>query len=164
MQLRSKRTELKNTSELCIDLFYKIGATNVTINDIDIAHRIPNRRGNNSTAPPAIICKFTRRLARESVMSRKKYTNNVTDQDLKIWPASQIKVSIFDHLTPRQQELLHECKTFQRDHGYKFCWVKKSVIYLRNAEGDDAIRITSRDDLSVLNCKVYTPYLYLLQN
>ena len=84
-------------------------------------------------------------------MSRKKYTSNVTAQDLKIWPASQIKVSIFDHLTPRQQELLHECKKGQRDHGYKFFWVKKSVIYLRYGEGDDAIRITSRDDVSVIN-------------
>ena len=115
----------EKTSELCIDLFHKIGATNIIINDIYIAHRIPNHRAINSTAPPAIICKFTRRLARESVMNRKKYTNNVTAQDSKIWPASQIKVSIFDHLTPRQQELLHECKKSQCDHGYKFCWVKK---------------------------------------
>ena len=114
----------EKTSEICVDLVNKISATNVTMNDIDIAHRIPNRQ-EHSTGPPAIVCKFTRRIAKEQVMNRKKNVRNITAQDLKIWPVSPMKVMIFEHLTPKMQELLKECKTFQRDHGYKYCWVKR---------------------------------------
>ena len=31
------------SSEICVKLFQKIGACNVTLQDIDIAHRIPKR-------------------------------------------------------------------------------------------------------------------------
>ena len=55
-------------SELCIDLFNKLGATKV--------YRITNRQVH-SIAPPAIIFKYTRRLAKDQVMDRKKNARNI---------------------------------------------------------------------------------------
>ena len=60
----------EDTAEICINLFHNVGATNVTLQDIDIAHRIPTR--GDTRRPNSIICEFTRRLAKEAVMSRKK--------------------------------------------------------------------------------------------
>ena len=52
------------SSELCLKLFNDIGAE-VTWQDIDYAHRVPKRTA--TAGPRRIICKFTRRLARDSV-------------------------------------------------------------------------------------------------
>ncbi|CAB4006593.1 uncharacterized oxidoreductase -like isoform X1, partial [Paramuricea clavata] len=78
-QTRENETSA-DTADICIQLFSSIGATNVTLQDIDIAHRIPSRR--QSDRPNPIICKFTRRLAKATVMSRKKETRKLTAADL----------------------------------------------------------------------------------
>jgi hypothetical protein len=52
---------------VCNDIFNAVGA-NVSIADIDIAHRVKPRRSNGSQPKP-IVCKFFRRLAREQVMA-----------------------------------------------------------------------------------------------
>ena len=58
------------TSRICVALFREMG-TDVSINDIDTAHRVPGR--NNSSQDPRpkpIICKFVCRLARDKVMAK----------------------------------------------------------------------------------------------
>ena len=122
--LSQKQESAINTSETCIKLFHKIGATNVSLQDIDIAHRVPKRRQDTSQ-PPAIICKFTRRLAKELVLQNRRQAKTVKACDLGL--NSQIaidKIMIFEHLTPKMQDLLYKCKTFQREFNYKYCWVK----------------------------------------
>ena len=47
----------------------------VTEQDIDIAHRLRNR----NKKPAAIVCKFTRRIAKEAVMSKR---NGIRDIEL----------------------------------------------------------------------------------
>ena len=57
------------TANLCVKIFQKIGAS-VTINDIDIAHRVPKRSTRSEderSSHNAIICKFTRRLPIQAV-------------------------------------------------------------------------------------------------
>ena len=57
------------TSGICVASFREMG-TDVSINDIDTAHRVPGR--NNSSQDPRpkpIICKFVRRLARDKVIA-----------------------------------------------------------------------------------------------
>ena len=54
------------SSERCLKLFNKIRAE-VTWQDIDYAHRVPKRTATAGSRP--IICKFTRRLAKYSVLS-----------------------------------------------------------------------------------------------
>ncbi|XP_068749135.1 uncharacterized protein [Montipora capricornis] len=56
------------TSNLCVAIFNKMGAE-VTVTDIDIAHRVKPRMPSNRPKP--IICKFNRRLAREEVMKQR---------------------------------------------------------------------------------------------
>ena len=63
------------TSALCVRLFNQMGG-NVTINDIDLAHRITPRKATKS-GPKPIVCKFTRRLARNSVMAARKDVSKV---------------------------------------------------------------------------------------
>ena len=57
------------TSEMCLNLFKAVGV-DISIHDIDIAHRIPTR--NSTSGPRAVICKFTRRVIKEQVMNKRK--------------------------------------------------------------------------------------------
>ena len=52
----------KKTSGICVKLFNAMGA-DVSIQDIDSAHRIPVRNEKSQGKPKPIICKFIRRLA-----------------------------------------------------------------------------------------------------
>ena len=66
---KSPEETVLETSDLCVSLFTEIGAK-ITIYDIDMAQR--TAKGKNSDGPRPIICKFVRRLARDSVMSVRK--------------------------------------------------------------------------------------------
>ena len=53
---------LEERSRLCDRVCNAMGAS-VSLNDIDIAHRVP-LRDSTREGPKSIVCKFTRRLAR----------------------------------------------------------------------------------------------------
>ena len=63
-----------DTSDLCVALFKEMGAE-INIHDIDTVQR--TARGRDSDGPRPIMCKFVRRLARESVISAQQQTCNV---------------------------------------------------------------------------------------
>ena len=68
------------TVALCLRLFEALGVEDVSLNDIDIAHRIPSRSASNR--PNAIVCKFTRRLAKGKVMAARKRLENLEASQL----------------------------------------------------------------------------------
>jgi hypothetical protein len=95
------------TAMLCLEIFKAMGVQGLTIQDIDTAHRVPKRRNfngssaNNGSNP--IICKFTRQLAKEAVMSKRKEIKKVTCSSLGISPTASLNalaMGIYDHLTP----------------------------------------------------------------
>ena len=56
-------------------------------------------------------------------------------------------VRLFDHLTPLLQQLLADSKKFQKRNGFKFCWAKNFIIYLRQTEVSHPIQIKCHNDL-----------------
>ena len=98
---------------ICLKLFKEIGAK-VDEKDIDIAHRTANR--NQQGNPSPIICKFVRRIAKESVMSKRKGLSDVDLSKLVTYDQSSftsIRLAIFDHLTPMQSQFLGRQKRFK---------------------------------------------------
>lgn len=140
----------EDTASLCIKLFSSIGTTNISLQDIDIAHRIPSQRSTGK--PNAIICKFTRRLAKDKVLSRKRGTRTITPADLGLDPQTQIQhIGIFEHLTPRMQQLLYEAKRFQAEYNYKYCWSKSTSIFLRESDVSRIIKLRNMAELEYLH-------------
>ena len=60
----SDRETSMEMANLYLKIFNGIGA-NVSISDIDIAHRVPPRNSNRGQRQQPIICKFVRRMARD---------------------------------------------------------------------------------------------------
>lgn len=93
------------TAALCLNLFETMGADGININGIDIAHRVPPRRRSNEGAsngnrPDPVICIFTRRLARDKVLSKRqevrkeKYSDlGLTSDDTVNYLASNSKIT-----------------------------------------------------------------------
>ena len=144
----SQNESAASTSELCVKFFKQMGAV-VSVNDIDTAHRVPSR--SNDGRPKPIICRFVRRLAKESVMALRKEACKVNPAAVGLpGDASLGAARIFDHLSPRMQTVLFESKKFKEEHHYQYCWSKGSFVYLRKDATSRAIKIKNLSDLHKL--------------
>jgi hypothetical protein len=76
----------------------------ISISDIDIAHRIPMRKaaGNHvNQANDPIVCKFVRRMAQEKVLITRNNTSQISASNLKFPPTIKVdRISIFSHFNP----------------------------------------------------------------
>ncbi|XP_068757509.1 uncharacterized protein [Montipora capricornis] len=136
----------EDTAKLCLHLFSCLGVDGITLNDIDNAHRVQIRARAAVNKPKPIICKFTRRLAKEKVMAARR-----ASEDLGL--PSDItfeRIGIYDHLTPKLQELLRSANNFKTQHGYKFCWAKNAAVFLRKNETSRPVKVKTMDDLMSL--------------
>ena len=143
-ELNSNETAPK-TSSLCVKLFQEMGAE-VSILDIDIAHRASTR--NESQGPKPVVCKFVRLLAKGKVMEVRQRASQVNPTSIGLYAESELRrARIFNHLTPKKQNLLFEAKKFKERNHYQFCWAKNSTIYLRKDESSRVTKISGTDTL-----------------
>ena len=113
------RVSAQQTSSLCVSLFRALGA-DVSIRDIDTARRAPTRQA--SSGPRPVICKFVRRLARDEVMARRRNARNVNPTSLNSDENVDLtNLGIFDHLTPKTQEISYEAKKFKPRNQNQYC-------------------------------------------
>ena len=145
----SEQESYSQTSALCVKLFSDMGA-DVSLHDIDIAHRVPQRNAT-AGAPKPIICKFVRRLSKEAVMARRNDACKANPSSLGFGEGVSLSsVRIFDHLTPKMQHVFTEAKKFKGQNNYQFCWTKNSCVYLRKDGSSRALKIRNVADLSRL--------------
>ena len=155
--LISESESAQDTAELCVKLFSGLGV-DVSISEIDIAHRVPQRdtsTGNgNRRQPNPIICKFTRRMTRDTVLASRGNASRLTTEDLDLPSTAEInRIAIYSHLTPRLQELLHSAKAHQNTYNYKWCWAKGAAIFLGKTDSSMTIRLRSIDNLTKLRMR-----------
>jgi len=149
LPLKAVHESSQTTTENCLSLFHAMGVHDISLQDIDIAHRVPSRRESNH--PDAVICKFTRRLVKEKIMAARKNIKDLSAEDLGFHESICIQgLAVFDHLTPRLQNLLFEAKKYKRSHDYQFCWAKNGAVFLRESPGSKIYKISTMEDLAKL--------------
>ena len=150
--LVNENESAEDTANLCLKLFSALG-NDIPVYDIDTAHRVPQRNATTDNGrrrqSNAIICKFTRRMARDKVLASRRNTSQLTSEALGLSPTAD-RIRIYSHLTPRLRELLYAAKAHQNMHSYKWCWTKGVAIFLRKTDTSTAIRLESLGDLSKL--------------
>jgi nitrous oxide reductase accessory protein NosL len=57
-------------------------------------------------------------------------------------------IRIYDHQTPKSQQILYEARKFKEENVYEFCWTKNSIVYLRKTADSRAERIRNIEDLN----------------
>ena len=126
----AERETAEQTALLCLRLFSALGVKDISIFDIDTAHRVPARRASNK--PNAIVCKFTRRLAKDKVMDARRRISSLQAKDLGFEENVLVEdIALYDHLSPRLQTLLYEARKFKNEKGFKFCWATALYSYAR---------------------------------
>ena len=99
------------SSERCLKLFNDTGAE-VTWQEIDYAHIVPKRTA--TAGPRPIICKFTRRLAKDSVLSKSKDACKADPSHLGFSRRISLEfVRIFQHPSPKMQKVSSDAKKFK---------------------------------------------------
>ena len=117
------------------------------MSDIDTALRVPSRVASNR--PNANICKFVRRLAREKVMAARRGVSNLNAEDLGFSDAVDVShINLYDHLTPRLQELLFDSKKLKDANCCKYCWAQNGFVYLRKFDISTTVKLSSLEDLA----------------
>ena len=129
---------------------------NISIQDIDTAHRVPQR--NNVGNPKPIICRFVRRLVKESLMSHRKKISNVTPFAVGLPEESSLSSArIYDHLSLRMQAVLFQAKkVIKEELHYQYCWSKGPVVCLRKDSTSRIIKLKSMADLDDLKRRLAT--------
>lgn len=61
----------------------------------------------------------------------------------KMW---EQKIYLNEHLTRKNQNLLKKTKTIQKEHGFKFVWVRDCKIFIRKNESSRVFVIRSEED------------------
>ena len=103
---------------------------NISIQDIDTAHHVLQR--NNAGNPKPIVCRFVRRLVKESLMSHRKEISDVTPAAVGLPEGSSLSSArIYDHLSPRMQAVLFQAKKVKEKLHYQCCWSKGLVMFTK---------------------------------
>ena len=109
----AERENKESTAKLCLQLFQSMGVNDVSMQDIAIAHRVPECKA--SCRPNPIICKFVRRQVKERVMAARKEVSKVAPSLLGYGDdVSLSHLGIYDHLSLLNQALLTEAKKVQQ--------------------------------------------------
>ena len=107
----------------------------VTTYDNDIAHRVAPRYAAEGRPKP-IVRKFSRRLAREQVTALRWRVTNIIPLSIGLREQDSMEsAGIFNHLSPRLQNLFLDARKFKERFNYAYCWAKNSTIWLRENEG-----------------------------
>ena len=147
------------TTNLCLKNFSALG-NDILALEILILHIIGvQQRGavtNNGrpTRPNPIVCKFTRRLTRDTVLASRSNFGQLIAEALGLPPTFMVnRILIFPHLTPRLQDLLRAAREHQNTYNYKWFWAKETGIFLRKTDTSGVIRLKSINDLRNLRMR-----------
>ena len=152
----SEKESAETTANLCLKLFHALGVKDISMQDIDIAHRVSSRRDTNrpkardTNRPKAIICKFVRRMAKEKVMSARNEVKKIQPSQLGLQTELISRLGLYDHLSPRLQTLFYEAKKYKIANEYKFCWTKNGAVFLRESDTSHIKRLNKLQDLIIL--------------
>lgn len=114
--------------------------------DLDDCFRV-KYHANDDNKPKKIIVRFISRLKRNDfIASYRLQKNNLTTENLNL-PAPHNKIYINEHLSQSKAKLLFESRTFCRNNGIKWIWVRDSNIFVRKADESKTIKISKLDDL-----------------
>ena len=100
------------TTALCLSLFNAVGI-DICSQDIDIAHRIPTRNAIPDRKP--VICKFTRRIAKEQVMKRRKNACKVQATAIGLPAESSKELNSLTILYPKSSNSWQMSKSFKTE-------------------------------------------------
>lgn len=134
----------ENLVHIMLTTAQKIGVE-LNENDIDHVVRVGPRRVQAPKYPRPVVVRFVRRLKRDQIVKSAKTRRGLTSEDIA--EGMPGRVFINERLTKSNRTLFRNARLRAAERGFRFCWVRNGSIYVRRAEGQPAIRVSSTHDL-----------------
>lgn len=163
LKSRSSSIEIRNIpikdKESFVDLtntICKIGqtiGTNISADDIRDAYRLPGKPGSSR---PVFAEFHTVQMKLNTLSSVRNFNNNKNAIEDKLntellgIPGKRQAVYVADYLPASSKKLFYLCREFAKQNGFNYCWSSNGNIYLRKAQGDKQILVSSEQCLSDL--------------
>lgn len=144
----------ENANRIVIELADKIGV-NIQESDISISHRVPanvsaNQIGDTTSFDPAIIVKFARREARESLYKARGKLKDLNTHDMGYTRMKERNIYIIESLTQHRKNIFKSCLKVKRDLHFDYIWTRQGKIFMRFDNDSPAIQIKAEQDLLAL--------------
>lgn len=144
----------ENKNENVYEILSKIGATagcQITREEVDFASRISPRLNRNIThgKPRNIVVKLTRRYLKDDLLAAIRKRKGMFVSELQLPGTGRIYIN--DHLTPKNQNLLNQCRNIKMEKKILYCWVRNSKIFVRVSDTTPIILIADQDDVNRLS-------------
>lgn len=113
-------------------------------------------RTKSKDASNPVIVEMASVIVKDNILKGVKNFNKTKPKGDKLntthlnphYPAKPIYFS--ETLSQKAQRLFYLARSFQKNHGYTFCWTANGIIYLRKNENTSQIRVSSESDLDKL--------------
>lgn len=138
-------TPRENVFNLVKDVGTALGL-DIQDSDISTAHRVPSFKKDR---PPPLIVQFSRRITRDTLLSKFRDKKSMTAQEIN--PALTFqRVYINEHLTPENKLFLKTLKEKCKEASYDYAWCRDGKFFVRKCQGERVHRVTSCEDLNKL--------------
>lgn len=115
--------------------------TDVTDNDIDVAHRVLSKDKKKSN----VVVRFLTRTARDKMLSAAK---KIKLDSTRLGFDNSNPVYINEHLCMEMKVLLSKARQARREREWKYVWVSQGRIFMRKADRTPVLNVTSEADLA----------------
>ncbi|XP_045502181.1 uncharacterized protein LOC123699300 [Colias croceus] len=118
------------------------------------SQNIDNAEDNSQQPPRPLIARFLSRNKRDEFLKvGKMKQRSFNAQDMGLGSAAYKNTDIYfnERLTQENRNLFRAARQQTKACGYKYCWIKNGVVYIRKQEGNPAIAIKKQEDLHQLH-------------
>jgi hypothetical protein len=118
-------------------------------NQIEVAHRIPNK---NSNKPSTVIIQFKHRDARNMWMQQRR---KIVTNDNIYRNGNRQRIYLNENMTPYMKTLFWKTRMYARTNDYKYTWFRNGKIMMRKNENEqEVVTIHEEEDLTKLETKM----------
>lgn len=148
-------TPNENPYHLVLTTAQKIGLA-MDERDLDYVRRVgPRGKEAEDRLPRPLVVSFTRRTKREEFLKQAKARRCLDSKDVA-GSGPERKMYVNERLTTGNRQLFRTARIWTKDQGFKHCWVRNGMVYVRKGEGRDgspAIPIRTSEDLQRMSAK-----------
>ncbi|XP_046683628.1 uncharacterized protein LOC124369621 [Homalodisca vitripennis] len=153
--MRSNTLEIQgipeSKNEYVYEVVKKVGVAldiNISREDIDVCHRLKKR--NDADRPAGIIAKFVRREDNLKFLEKRRVKRNLNSHDVGYTSSTANPVYVNESLSPTKRKLLAAAQSVKQEKNYAYLWVRNGKIFLRKAQGDSFIIVSSMEQIEKL--------------
>lgn len=77
-------------------------------------------------------------------------------EDLGFDAEHTCQIRVYDHLTPKTQDLLFQASICKRAYQFKFCWAKNGFVFLQKSESSSIVELHCIEDLRSLEQSLHS--------